>query len=62
VAGENIVLWYVSQALTDTSSGNMYCWTVTGEPTPETYPCFTGPMFSPAFELNNLIHLPTVRE
>ncbi|MCB0015684.1 MAG: hypothetical protein KDE34_27405, partial [Anaerolineales bacterium] len=47
VANENIVLWYVSQAQTDVTVGDMYCWTVTGEPNPETYPCFTGPMFVP---------------
>jgi uncharacterized membrane protein len=23
------------------------CWTVSGEPNPETYPCFSGPMFVP---------------
>ncbi len=24
-----------------------YCWTIAGEPNPETYPCFSGPMFTP---------------
>lgn len=47
VAGENIVLWYVVQAQTDAVNGDTgyYCWTVSGEPNPETYPCFMGPMF-----------------
>jgi hypothetical protein len=47
VDGQNLVLWYVSQAQTDAvnDENGYYCWTVSGEPTPETYPCFTGPMF-----------------
>jgi PKD repeat protein len=32
---------------TDGTPDNYYCWTVTGEPNPETYPCFGGPMFIP---------------
>ena len=58
VADENIVLWYVSQADTDVTAGNMYCWTVAGEPNPETYPCFTGPMFVPAFDFDEFIFFP----
>jgi len=49
VQSTNIVLWYVAQMVTDTgaSSGDPYCWTVSGEPAPETYPCIVGPLFVP---------------
>lgn len=50
VADANIVLWYVPQYGTDRRSddGNPpYCWTVAGEPDPETYPCYGGPLFTP---------------
>lgn len=50
VQNENIVLWYVAQQGTEvlqTDPPDYYCWTVNGEPNPETYPCFTGPMFIP---------------
>jgi PKD repeat protein len=45
----NIVLWYVPQMDTDATDGGngYYCWTISGEPNPVTYPCFTGPMFVP---------------
>ncbi|MCA9933639.1 MAG: PKD domain-containing protein [Ardenticatenaceae bacterium] len=49
----NIVLWYVSQSNATSVAGNEYCWTVTGEPNPETYPCFTGPMFVPITDTVN---------
>ncbi|HSH02620.1 MAG TPA: PKD domain-containing protein [Anaerolineae bacterium] len=44
----NIVLWYVPQMLTDVTPDNYYCWTVSGEPNPEAYPCYSGPKFHPA--------------
>ncbi len=52
IANANLVLWYVPQSTTDripeVEDGNgRFCWTVSGEPTPETYPCFAGPMFTP---------------
>lgn len=47
IDNENIVLWYVPQAETDTVAPDLYCWTISGEPNPETYPCFMGPMFVP---------------
>ena len=47
IDGENIVLWYVPQFLTNAAEGSEYCWTVTGGSDPETYPCFGGPMFHP---------------
>ncbi len=49
VADENIVLWYVAQHGTDrvADADGRYCWTVSGEPTPETYPCYGGPLFVP---------------
>ncbi len=53
IAGQNNVLWYVPQMETITETNNYYCWTVSGEPQnpgdppPETYPCFAGPMFVP---------------
>ncbi len=47
VQGENLVLWYVPQLVTDGDPGSYYCWTVSGEPNPETYPCWAGPMFIP---------------
>ncbi|MGH2536071.1 MAG: PKD domain-containing protein [Candidatus Promineifilaceae bacterium] len=49
ITNTNIVLWYVPQMLTDAydSGDGYYCWTITGEPNPETYPCFGGPMFVP---------------
>jgi hypothetical protein len=54
--GENIndsdlVLWYLPQMATDGVEPDYYCWTVTGEPNPETYPCFGGPMFVPFGEV-----------
>lgn len=47
ITDQNIVLWYVPQMVTDASAPDYYCWTITGEPNPETYPCFAGPMFVP---------------
>ncbi len=47
VQGENLVFWYVPQMVTDGDEGSYYCWTVSGEPNPETYPCWAGPMFTP---------------
>jgi hypothetical protein len=47
----NLVFWYVPQMVIDASSDDgdaPYCWTIQGEPNPETYPCFSGPMFVPA--------------
>jgi hypothetical protein len=32
---------------TEVGSGKNYCWTVHGDPNPETYPCPAGPMFVP---------------
>ncbi|MCA9898336.1 MAG: hypothetical protein H6654_17085 [Ardenticatenaceae bacterium] len=62
ISGGNLVIWYVPQATTDRvqpaeDGDGLYCWTVNGEPTPETYPCFTGPMFHP-FELTEKSYLP----
>ncbi len=48
IENENIVIWYVSQSETDVNPGQEYCWTISGEPNPETYPCFAGPMFHPS--------------
>lgn len=64
VAGENLVLWYVPQFQTDVdlSDGDgLYCWTVNGEPTPEAYPCFGGPMFVP-FALEERLFLPLITD
>lgn len=49
ISNQNLVVWYVPQLVTDAvDSGNgYYCWTISGEPNPETYPCFGGPMFIP---------------
>src|SRR5690606_26213525 len=47
IADENIVIWYISQMETVVAPPDYYCWTVSGEPNPETYPCFGGPMFHP---------------
>ena len=47
IESENIVIWYMPQMQTDPDPGEEYCWTVSGEPNPETYPCFGGPMFHP---------------
>jgi PKD repeat protein len=44
----NLVLWYVSHMTTTVNVDNYYCWTIEGEPNPETYPCWSGPMFVPA--------------
>jgi PKD repeat protein len=64
IDGENIVFWYAPQHFTEVTTPNSdsYCWTVSGEPNPEAYPCFGGPMFVPfgqaggeitaAFEVN----------
>ncbi len=45
----NLVLWYVPQGPTDGDPGTYYCWTLSGEPNPETYPCFMGPTFVPVY-------------
>jgi PKD repeat protein len=50
IANQDIVIWYVPQMMTDASAPDYYCWTVAGEPNPETYPCFGGPMFVPIEE------------
>ncbi|MEW5988203.1 MAG: PKD domain-containing protein [Chloroflexota bacterium] len=47
IENEDIVIWYVPQMQTDVTPGSYYCWTVQGDPNPETYPCFSGPMFLP---------------
>jgi hypothetical protein len=55
IAGENLVLWYVPQMETVVDSApptDYYCWTVSGEPNPETYPCPAGPKFVPEFAVS----------
>jgi len=47
ITGQDIVLWYVPQMQTDASAGKYYCWTISGDPNPVTYPCASGPMFVP---------------
>ncbi|MEM7331234.1 MAG: PKD domain-containing protein [Chloroflexota bacterium] len=50
VQDENVVIWYVAQHDTEVNLDNNsqnYCWTVSGDPTPEAYPCFGGPLFVP---------------
>lgn len=49
VLATNLVLWYVPQMVThvDSEANDYYCWTVSGEPDPETYPCIVGPLFTP---------------
>ncbi len=51
IANQNLVIWYVAQNQTNASAPNYYCWTVRGEPNPDTYPCFMGPMFTPIAEV-----------
>jgi|GEM_PF-681306 len=61
IANENLVLWYVPQMVTDVTPDDYYCWTVSGQPNPETYPCFAGPMFHPISsepEEDTFIYLP----
>lgn len=66
IQNTNVVLWYVSQHETEvnaTDSNQNYCWTVSGEPDPETYPCFGGPMFVPfGFEGSSITAAFTVDE
>mgnify|MGYP002622857450 CR=1 FL=1 len=64
IGSANLVLWYVAQSVTDRlpeaeDGDGRFCWTVSGEPDPETYPCFTGPLFTP-FELTEKFYLPLV--
>jgi len=47
IAGADLVLWYVPQLPTDAELPRYGCWTVSGPPTPETYPCYAGPFFVP---------------
>lgn len=47
IENQNIVLWYVPQHHTVGTAPDYYCWTVQGEPNPESYPCFGGPLFVP---------------
>ncbi|HNB51333.1 MAG TPA: hypothetical protein PK530_05300 [Anaerolineales bacterium] len=70
VVGQNLVLWYVPQAMTDALNNDTgyYCWTVSGEPAPETYPCYTGPMFhligpvTPPGDLTEFVFLPLIKQ
>jgi PKD repeat protein len=48
IENENLVIWYVPAMPKNGASPPYSCWTVSGEPNPETYPCFSGPMFVPA--------------
>lgn len=57
IANANLVLWYVPQAVTNANSPDFHCWTVSGEPNPETYPCFMGPMFHPFTSFAGTINL-----
>lgn len=64
IGSANLVLWVVPQSVTDRvpvgeDGDGLYCWTVNGEPNPETYPCFAGPLFRP-FELMEKMYLPMV--
>lgn len=64
IGSANVVLWVVPQSATDRvpageDGDGLYCWTVNGEPNPETYPCFSGPLFRP-FELSEKTYLPVV--
>ncbi len=52
IADQDITIWYVPQFVTSAAAGSQYCWTVSGEPNPETYPCFGGPFFKPFFVFN----------
>ena len=47
IDGENVVIWYVPELVTNAIEGSEYCWTVTAGENPETYPCYSGPMFHP---------------
>lgn len=47
INSQDIVVWYVPQMQTDSTPPDYSCWTVTGEPNPETYPCYAGPIFRP---------------
>lgn len=47
ITNNDIVMWYLPQMQTDGVEPDYYCWTVQGEPNPETYPCWGGPMFVP---------------
>lgn len=62
VASTNLVLWYVPQMapIVDVTANDYYCWTVHGEPDPETYPCVTGPQFVP-FTANLHTYFPLMR-
>lgn len=59
VLATNLVLWYVPQLVTqvDPENNDYYCWTISGEPDPETYPCIVGPLFVP-FQGNFSYHFP----
>ncbi len=47
ITNENIVLWYMPQLQTMATDDSYSCWTATGEPNPETYPCVAGALFHP---------------
>lgn len=50
IADADLVFWYVPQMRVDADleDGDGYsCWTVVGEPNPESHPCFAGPTFVP---------------
>jgi PKD repeat protein len=58
IENQNIVIWYVAQMPKNGASPPYTCWTVSGEPNPEIYPCFSGPMFGPAevFVQGSFVH------
>jgi hypothetical protein len=65
IADTNLVLWYVPTQQTVVDSippADYFCWTVSGLPNPETYPCWAGPRLVPnfgyAFAQNKLAVLP----
>ena len=49
LAGQDVVLWYVPQQVTDANSPGYYCWTVQGGANPITFPCLAGPLFMPEY-------------
>lgn len=60
LVSQNLVLWYRPQQQTVVSGTESYCWTITGEPNPETYPCAAGPMFVPEFAARFVSDAPVV--
>jgi hypothetical protein len=57
ISNSKLVLWYVPELKNDSRDGKEYCWAnsviINGLVEPKTFPCFSGPMFTPVSSAAN---------